>query len=97
MISSQALRDLAPAGYKVVLCDVHDDASAIVLQLDCNGNRICGSLVAGHWSFYVPQNTRGTAMITATQHSAIKTFADAVYSAVGQQWITKHTDLYSNV
>ena len=94
MPTTQDLRKLAPAGYSVALCQVFDDASSISLQLDCNGARVCGNLVAGRWSFHVPQNKLGTASITAMQRKAIRQFARAVDAAVPAEWHRRHAEMY---
>ena len=96
MKTAQDFCRMAPEGYSVALCHVFDDASSISLQLDCNGYRVCGNLVAGRWSFYVPQNKRGTAFMSRLQHKAIQTFADSVHVAVGADWHQKHAALYAN-
>lgn len=85
---------LCPPGYQVVQCQVFADASSIGLQLDCAGNRVCGSLVAGRWSFHVPQNKLGTARMSPQQHQAIKSFAQAVHAAVGDDWHRRHAAPY---
>lgn len=94
MTTTQDFSKLAPAGYSVALCHVFDDASSISLQLECNGSRVCGNLVAGRWSFHVPQNKLGTASIGAMQRKAIRQFAHAVDAAIPAEWHRRHAEMY---
>jgi len=94
MTTTQDFSKLAPAGYSVALCQVFDDASSISLQLDCNGARVCGNLVAGRWSFHVPQNKLRTASMNALQLEAIGRFAHGVEAAIPAEWHGRHAEMY---
>jgi len=93
-MNNTSLHSLVPTGYTSVLCTIHEDASAINLQLDCNGNRVCGNFVNNRWDFYVPQNKLRTAKMSREQLVAIKEYANGVHHHVGNEWHSMHKALY---